>query len=279
MTPSLEQFKAQYPDSALIAELVSVHEGQYVVRAAVVRNAETLATGLAADADVQIAEDRARERAIAVLGIATTLSPSNGQSNGQSNGTAPLQTSPPAANGKSQPLLSVVPQAATVTNISAVDLPASIPSEKALTTLTTLTVEADPLPLSEPQVEDVVVYNDADPLPDEDDLGPPIDALEEGAGQRARQSAELEDETVNSGTVAKPTKPSAATIALETFSTSANPVDLSDVIAQTDVELKRLGWTSTQGREYLEQNYGKRSRQQLTDDELMSFLLYLEDQP
>ncbi|MEL7051937.1 MAG: hypothetical protein AAGM45_09130, partial [Cyanobacteria bacterium J06588_5] len=74
------------------------------------------------------------------------------------------------------------------------------------------------------------------------------------------------------------TKPSAATIALENFSTSATPVDLSDVIAQTDVELTRLGWTNVQGREYLEKTYGKRSRQQLTDEELMSFLLYLEEQ-
>ena len=65
---------------------------------------------------------------------------------------------------------------------------------------------------------------------------------------------------------------------MENLSASANPVDLSDVIAQTDVELTRLGWSSTQGREYLEKTYGKRSRQQLTDDELMSFLLYLEDQ-
>ncbi len=38
------------------------------------------------------------------------------------------------------------------------------------------------------------------------------------------------------------------------------------------------GWTSEQGREYLERTYGKRSRHQLTDEELMSFLLYLEDQ-
>ena len=72
-------------------------------------------------------------------------------------------------------------------------------------------------------------------------------------------------------------QPSAATIALENFSTSPNPVDLSDVIAQTDVELTRLGWSNAQGREYLEKTYGKRSRQQLTDEELLGFLLYLED--
>ena len=57
------------------------------------------------------------------------------------------------------------------------------------------------------------------------------------------------------------------------------PVDLSEIIAQTDVELKRLGWTSTQGRQYLQKTYNKRSRQQLTDDELLAFLNHLESQP
>jgi hypothetical protein len=60
---------------------------------------------------------------------------------------------------------------------------------------------------------------------------------------------------------------------------SAIPVDLSEIIAQTDVELKRLGWNSAQGRRYLEQTYHKRSRQHLTDAELVEFLDYLKAQP
>nr|WP_278003623.1 hypothetical protein [Nodosilinea sp. TSF1-S3] len=56
-------------------------------------------------------------------------------------------------------------------------------------------------------------------------------------------------------------------------------VDLSDIIAQTDVELQRLGWGVNQGREFLEKTYGKRSRHDLTDDELLEFLLFLETQP
>ncbi|MGB3310447.1 MAG: hypothetical protein WBA86_11945, partial [Nodosilinea sp.] len=59
---------------------------------------------------------------------------------------------------------------------------------------------------------------------------------------------------------------------------SAISVDLSDIIAQTDVELQRLGWGVSQGREFLEKTYGKRSRHDLTDDELLEFLLYLETQ-
>lgn len=57
------------------------------------------------------------------------------------------------------------------------------------------------------------------------------------------------------------------------------PVDLSDIIAQTGIELQRLGWTEEQGREYLKAAYGKLSRHQLTDEELLEFLLYLEGLP
>jgi len=57
------------------------------------------------------------------------------------------------------------------------------------------------------------------------------------------------------------------------------PIDLSDVIAQTSVELKRLGWSDVQGRMHLQQTYEKRSRQQLTDEELLEFLQYLQAQP
>lgn len=59
---------------------------------------------------------------------------------------------------------------------------------------------------------------------------------------------------------------------------SKSPIDLSEIIAQTDVELKRLGWTSTQGRRYLQQTYDKRSRQHLTDQELLEFLDFLQSQ-
>jgi hypothetical protein len=52
-------------------------------------------------------------------------------------------------------------------------------------------------------------------------------------------------------------------------------------IAQTDVELKRLGWSKTQGREYLQKTYGedKIARKDLTAQELTSFLEYLRQQP
>jgi hypothetical protein len=56
-------------------------------------------------------------------------------------------------------------------------------------------------------------------------------------------------------------------------------MDFSEIITQSDVELKRLGWTSEQGRNYLIETYGKRSRQLLSDEELLEFLHYLQSQP
>jgi formylglycine-generating enzyme required for sulfatase activity len=62
-------------------------------------------------------------------------------------------------------------------------------------------------------------------------------------------------------------------------SSTASPIDFSDLIARTNVEMKRLGWTNQQGRDYLVQTYGKRSRQLLTDGELLDFLHRLESEP
>ena len=215
VTP-LQKFRSQYPEGCLTADLVSMHDGQYVVRATIVLQEKTLATGLAASADVQIAEDRARDRAIAALGIATDK-------------PQPAEERPHVSD--SQPTNAQ-------NELDAAHATDSPPPVNGLAEITALPVT----------VSDTAIA---------DDLGPPID--------------DIADEPV-----AAPS--SAANRALESLSNSTHPVDLSDVIAQTDVELTRLGWTSAQGREYLEKTYGKRSRTQLTDEELMSFLLYLEEQ-
>lgn len=48
------------------------------------------------------------------------------------------------------------------------------------------------------------------------------------------------------------------------------------LIAQSDTYLAQLNWTPEQGREYLQQKYGKRSRLQLTDREILDFIDYLK---
>lgn len=57
------------------------------------------------------------------------------------------------------------------------------------------------------------------------------------------------------------------------------PEDLSDIIAQTDVQLRRIGWSAKEGREFLEQRFSKKSRHQLNEAELREFLRHLKQQP
>ena len=68
MATSLNQFRTQYPEGGLVTELLSIHDGQYVVRAVASHKGITLGSGLASSVDVQIAEDKARDRALAVFG-------------------------------------------------------------------------------------------------------------------------------------------------------------------------------------------------------------------
>lgn len=63
------QFRNHYPTGSLISELVKINQGIYVVRASVIVDGVTLATGLAADDAIEIAENRARIRALEVLSI------------------------------------------------------------------------------------------------------------------------------------------------------------------------------------------------------------------
>ncbi|MBU7581412.1 MAG: hypothetical protein KAF91_00605 [Nostoc sp. TH1S01] len=50
----------------------------------------------------------------------------------------------------------------------------------------------------------------------------------------------------------------------------------ADFIAKTDAYLSQLNWTPKQGREYLQQKYGKKSRHHLSETELLDFVDYLK---
>jgi len=61
------------------------------------------------------------------------------------------------------------------------------------------------------------------------------------------------------------------------ISTNTTPSEAHAVlIYQTDRYLAQLNWTPEQGREYLQQKYGKRSRLQLSDTEILEFIDYLK---
>lgn len=54
--------------------------------------------------------------------------------------------------------------------------------------------------------------------------------------------------------------------------------EYKELIAKTDLELRRLNWDNQQGREHLLKVYGVRSRLLLSEEQLRDFLQYLESQ-
>jgi hypothetical protein len=82
--------------------------------------------------------------------------------------------------------------------------------------------------------------------------------------------------------LSKPIKPPPELIRENSSPKSTNEetmnLDIGEIIARTDVELERLGWTKEKSRDFLVQTYGKRSRHFLSDRELIDFLQYLEHQ-
>lgn len=241
----LAQFRHRYPSGCLMSELMLVQDGQWVVRAIVKLGDQVLASGLAADSTLEMAEDKARLRALQVLAI------------------------PAAAN--LAPVLQASAYELQVRLTANRTHPGDLPAAPAFPSLLEAqSYDAQPYPEAQPY---------PDPYPDAY-LEPAVDAEPPPHRQTRRLPERMEP--------AEPTPRPRSTSMGESRARRQSPtvdpppppppapIDLSDVIAQTTVELRRLGWTEAQGRRYLQQTYGKRSRQQLDDDELLEFLHYLQ---
>jgi hypothetical protein len=80
-------------------------------------------------------------------------------------------------------------------------------------------------------------------------------------------------------TIGEAEKAIAPNMSADAMEQADQPDDLSSLIALTDVEMDRIGWTKLEGRDYLKQTYGKATRQKLEVDELLDFLNYLRALP
>ncbi|MEO1070126.1 MAG: hypothetical protein AAFW95_13575 [Cyanobacteria bacterium J06638_6] len=221
----LLQFRQGYPRGSLSSDLLTIHDGLYVVRVCAGAEGVTLTCGMGTHSDLTQAEDLATQRALERLGLTTLEASSAIEQSGVADASPqepltaeqPVDLTPPAA----------IPE-----------LPAPDPPLEPDREIPDSTLASSPIALA---------------IPPDPNLSSP-NVLSASGHQFADDLIDLE-----TGQIA--------------------PVDLSDIIAQTDVELQRLGWDVNQGREFLEKTYGKRSRHDLTDDELLEFLLYLETQP
>ncbi|MDZ8259721.1 hypothetical protein [Nostoc sp. ChiQUE01b] len=287
----LAQFQSLYPKGSLISELVQIFQGKYIVRASVQIEGVTRATGMAAAETVEAAEDQARTRALIVLGI-TNAPPESVMLTSNTVSPAQLNPSLNTKGGLSEPAAysSAKDEDFVSSQWPAVsDKEISIPPSK----------ERNIKPEVVTSNNEQYGYSNVAPLNDtySQDLGqnfpmtanrelefnPPVENLEINFDNQPENQT-FPAISANNVTPFTPRSYSPQENVTTPSVTGkrkkkAEPVDLSDVIAKTDVELQRLGWTPEQGREHLIETYGKRGRTLLTEEELHGFLKYLQSQP
>jgi hypothetical protein len=234
------QFRSQYPQGRIQTEMLPKIDGLHAFRAIVSEGDAIMGTATAVDSDLEIAEDRAIKRALAIAGLAfdNGFDHNYGNYAGRSPMLAQVSREPSTVNS--------LPSA----NFNQLGISGSGNlagrSDSHPVTHTTQTIQSKPAPdyASEYIPEDNAYYTPSEYAPSEAVTIPP--------------------QTTNTSP-----KSSAPQIAPE-------PVDLSDAISKIDVEMERLSWTKVQGRDYLVRTFDKKSRQQLTNDELLQFLSHLK---
>ncbi len=285
----LAQFQSLYPNGSIISELVQIFQGKYIVRVSVQIENVTRATGMAASDTVEAAEDQARSRALMILGI----------------GNAPVETvafspkpvfqeqmnpSVNTAGGLNESVYSSAKNDDFVRShwpaVSSKEVSVPPPNEQNIQPEPVIADKEKKIIETNSVSQDNTYSQDfSQPLSwhSEPQFNTPSDTVGIDPGNEPETQSSL-GMTASNVTPFTPRNYSSPENVDTPAGTSkkkkkSTPVDLSDVIAKTDVELQRLGWTPEQGREHLIKTYGKRGRTLLTEDELHGFLKYLESQP
>ncbi|MBC6424495.1 MAG: hypothetical protein GDA43_25980 [Hormoscilla sp. SP5CHS1] len=247
------QFRTHYPTGSLISELLLVERGTYLVRALVQVGGVTLASGMAAAPSIEQAEDQARQRAIAVLGMPMVSPPAPSVSPGSATRTTRGSQSlePPAA-------VSQIRQTANSTPSPPTSVSASTPTSFFDQHSSPKTVDTDASVTSN-SISDTTgdalatVVEDTDATSDTSD--DPI-----WSASYTHQSSQTDLGVMSD----------------ETTQASSSSFDYIEVNASITVEVDRLGWDKNKEEEYLQRVYGQRERSVLDDDNLLDFLHYLQ---
>ena len=252
----LQKLRQRYPQVALISELVQIDHGKYIVKAIVEIEGKTVVTGLAAADTVEIAEDRARERALLLLEAESTPDLQLVEKISPNNISLPEDLPKPVASAKKstktakvteipRPEAKIEPELPQVKDIPPAKIEPELPQVK----------DIPPAKIEPelPPVKDI-------PLPEPEPL------LLEMETDNYSLLSELPEEA--SLTEEEPPAPEPVVVIPE-------EIDYSVLKTKIDVEMKRLAWTTEKGREYLISTYGKKSRLLLTNEELLEFYNYL----
>jgi hypothetical protein len=195
----INQFRLKYPQGSLISELVSTKHGKYIVKASVILNETILCTGLAGATTVEIAEDLARERALALIDLSESQTFSH----------------PPVIASQSSAIVEKVTQIPSITQTNPTTK-TEIPS----ITQTEITTKTEIPSITQTEITKSYIPTSGE-----------------------------------------------------------NGDFVSEIIAEISIQMERLAWTKEQGKDYLLKTYGKKSRHLLSDQELLEFLNYLQNQP
>lgn len=262
MAVSLREFRDRFPDASILSDILMVQDQQYIVKVTVKTQNSGTTTGLSAHKTLEIAEDQARQRAFQALGLGDI--PASAE-------ILPEAVQPPFSSHDEVNLsFDREPDASSAEEVY------SNPQDSPMDTKAAPSANAVAAPTAtQPRLTDTQSAAGGHPkptkpkprsvskatLPDESPSVPEPDSPDLALDENPVPIAET--------TPVAPIPPEALPA----------PINLSDVIAQTDIELRRLGWTVDMGREYLEQTYHKRSRHELSEEELIQFLCYLEGLP
>jgi hypothetical protein len=253
----LSQLRVHYPTGSLVSELLQIHEHQFIVRAMVQVEGVTLVTAMAAAEQLEVAEDRAQLRALALLGLpgSTLAEPTHPPT--VDPAVLPL-ASPVDASSLPMPVFPVTPP---VINAEGAISPVIDPVDSVVSDAVQAVPVTPPIARStkpKPKSESAKPAR----LPDIDEAElptpPPLDL------PPLADEAEPPRQMAGGGT---------------NLMGADDPIDLSDAIAQIGTEIERIGWNRKQGRAYLEKTYSKHTRAELTEEELLEFLDYLKALP
>jgi hypothetical protein len=265
----LNKFRRRFPQGSLVSELLAIDHGKYLVRVLVEVEGVILASGLAAADTVELAEDSARSRALELLDWDDSSDAVNVVN--VINATPASKSTVEKETGNA---LGVLREGKTTIAPKTERVDALGKPHEGKTTIA-------------PKIEEIISTSpEKYEQPSEQALELPLSAPQT-TPEITQELFSLETDHVgkDNGFVkgGEPSHPTGEITPLEANPSgldASNPdvLDFSDIIAKTDIELKRLNWTQEQGRDYLLATYGKKSRLHLSDAELLEFLNYLEGQ-
>lgn len=253
MLASLQQLRDRDPTATVTSDLLTVQSDRFVVKVTIHTQGLGAVSALAADAVIEAAEDRALQRALRGLGIAGATLPEARQTSiiDTSQTSLPEESVSVSADFLASPAPMMTEPVVVSSSMLTTSTQGTAPDSKPLPTL--------PKPAkATPQTSTQSTAPDPTSLP----APPPWAETTPQIPPNGQASHTIESSPIT-----------------EFSGTLPAPINLSDVIAQTDVELRRLNWSVADGRDYLTSTYGKRSRHDLTDEELLAFLLHLEALP